>query len=41
MGRPDYEDATAGGNAGPTTQESTTGWLQHGEDPGAIEHRRR
>jgi hypothetical protein len=42
MGRPDYEDATTGGNEQPsTTQGDTTGWLQHGQDPDDIVYRGR
>lgn len=39
MGRPDYDDATADGDDGSTTQGDSTGWLQHGQDPGDIELR--
>jgi len=40
MGRPDYDDATAGGSDEPsTTQGDTTGWLQHGEDQDGLELR--
>lgn len=41
MGRPDYEEAAANGNDVATTQADTTGWLQHGQDTGDIEYRRR
>lgn len=40
MGRPDFDDATAGGPYEPdTTQTDTTGWLQHGQDPDDREYR--
>lgn len=40
MGRPDYDDVTAGGNEEPSaTQCDTTGWLQHGQDPDDVEYR--
>lgn len=40
MGRPDFNDATAGGPHEPdTTQGDTTGWLQRGQDTGRNEPR--
>lgn len=40
MGRPSYDDATAGGSdESSTTQGDTTGWLQHGDDQDGVELR--
>lgn len=41
MGRPDYDDAVAGGNGNEAanTQADTTGCLQHGQGDGGIEFR--
>lgn len=41
MGRPNYDDAVAGGSdeEPANTQGDTTGWLQHGQDPDDIEFR--
>lgn len=40
MGRPNYDDATAGGSEEPsTTQGDTTGCLQHGDDQAGVEFR--
>lgn len=42
MGRPDYDDSSAGDDDGqdlPNTQADTTGWLQHGRDSDNIQTR--
>lgn len=39
MGRPDYDDAIAGGNNDSSTSGDSTGWLQHGQDSDGVEFR--
>lgn len=39
MGRPDYDDAIAGGYEDAPSQGDTTGWLQHGQDSDGVEFR--
>lgn len=42
MGRPDYDDATAGGSDDAVVKPGDAiGWLQHGLDPDDVEHRGR